>query len=77
MNAGTRTITDLALASYLVASGHSLRAIERTGDRGAFLFTESPALEEAVLRFYNREGVVEPMAFTEMIRNLRGAVRSA
>ncbi len=73
----SRTVTDLALAAFLVSAGHPLQAIHRLDGRGAFLFEDMPGVAEAILRFYNRRGTVDPLTFAETLRNLKAAVQAS
>ena len=68
-----RSITDLALATFLSSRGHELLSIFRDGSRSKFLFAATPDLESDELLFYNRQGRVEPLFFVELLRSLKAA----
>ncbi len=66
--------SDLNLAAYLNLK-HPIRRVTRTGpERALFAFDSSPEVEADVLAFVNRETIVEPLAFMERVRALKGSV---
>ncbi len=68
-------ITDLGLAAFLSVK-HPLKQIVPDGnDRAAFIFEDSPALQQDCLTFLSRRAFVEPVAFLEQVRTLRGGAR--
>ena len=67
------SIGDLTLGTYLRHRGHKILKIDRDGQRSIFVFAATPALEADILAFYNGEARVEPLAFTELLRNLKAA----
>ncbi|HEV8662470.1 MAG TPA: hypothetical protein VGT06_04900 [Candidatus Methylomirabilis sp.] len=69
----SKAFADLTLSSFLRHLGHKLVAIQRDGNRAVFVFAVTPALEADVLRFYNGEGSVEPLSFSELVRSLKAA----
>jgi len=75
----TREVSDLVLAAYLSVSGHKLVSTPNSnsshGNRTIFLFEETPKIETDILGFYNRHAKVEPLAFAEMQRHLKGLTR--
>ena len=77
MNTSRKEISDLALAAYLCVSGHKLTATPNSsyGNRTIFVFEETPKIETDIQGFYNRHGKVEPLAFAEMQRHLKGLTR--
>jgi len=70
-----REITDLTLASYLSTLKHEILRIEPSNGRSVFIFKCSPKLAQDEIRFFNRQGSVEPMSFVETLRYFRAAVR--
>lgn len=69
-------ITDLSLAAFLKVKGFKLSRIHRGADgKGVFVFEDRPGREELVLKFINREELVEPIAFLAELRYLKGMVR--
>jgi hypothetical protein len=66
-----REISDLALASFLAAKGHSIHSIKPSGKKSLFLFEESDVLEKDILAFYNRKTKIDALTFAEMIRSLK------
>jgi len=76
MTPDERKISDLSLASWLALQGHALLRIEANGrDRGYFVFHDTPDIERDSMSFYSRKALVEPIAYAEQMRMLRGAVR--
>lgn len=65
------SITDLALASYLVAKGHPLIGLVRNGWKCRFVFEACEKLIRDELTFLSRQGSVEPLAFHEQVRLLK------
>lgn len=73
MKSDERRVSDLALAAYL-ALRHPLVRIEASGGgRAAFVFTASATLEADAMAFLSRRATVEPLAYSEQIRFLKGA----
>ncbi len=65
-------ISDLPLASYLLACGYKLKGTRGNGPRIEFLF-EVP--EDALLKFYRGEDLVSARALLDAQRNLLGLTR--
>jgi len=61
-------------ASYLLANGFRLVATNRAGLKTTLLFADIPELRQAVLDFYNGEGVVKAKPFVECYRSLKDMV---
>jgi len=70
-----RRASDLTLAAFLANRKHEIIRIEPDGGRSIFVFRATPELERDELAFFNRMGAVEPLAFAETLRYLKGAVR--
>jgi len=66
-----KEITDLALASFLLAIGHKLHSFRPNGRKFTFVFEDSKTLERDLLAFYNRTARVDPLTFAEVFRNLK------
>ncbi len=70
-------LTDIALVAYLVCEGFKMSRIDRKRDKGTsltksdFYFEENNELEKATLNFFNHEAKVDPLMFSETLRNLR------
>jgi hypothetical protein len=74
----TKTISDLALAAYLNATGHKIiEIIPESGNRRGFVFLATPQLEKEILNYFNRASKADPLALFEAYRNLKAlAVRN-
>jgi len=70
-----RRVSDLTLASFFANRRHQIVRIEGDGGRSIFIFRATPELEQDELAFFNRTAAVEPLAFAETLRYLKGAVR--
>ncbi len=70
-----RRVSDLTLAAFLANRKHQIVRIEPNGGRSIFVFRATPELERDELAFFNRAAAVEPLAFAETLRYLKGAVR--
>ena len=77
---GYKKLTDIALVAYLQCKGFKMRNIKKMeGDRdkSAFWFYEGEDLEDEILRFFNHDALVDPLAFSEMLRNLRSYAKQS
>jgi Domain of unknown function (DUF5659) len=72
-----RKLTDISLVTYLNCKGFKIKRIRKLGDQSFFYFEESKELDEEMLRFFNHEGLVDPLYFAEMLRNLKGLAKQA
>ncbi len=70
-----REIADLTLAAFLSSQKHQIIRIEPRNGRSVFIFQSTPQLQRDEIRFFNREGSVEPLTFAETLRYFRAAVR--
>ncbi len=70
-----RRVSDLTLAAFFANRNHQIVRIEGDGGRSIFVFRATPELERDELAFFNRAAAVEPLAFAETLRYLKGAVR--
>ncbi len=64
------SISDLQLAAYLLASGHSLTRAEGTGHRLLFIFAN--VTEETLLRYYRGEDSISARKLFGCYRDLKG-----
>jgi hypothetical protein len=64
-------VYDLALASFLAATGHKILSVKSDEKKSAFTFQQTEQLEKDILSFFNREGRVDPLGYSEMLRNLK------
>lgn len=65
--------TDIVLAAFLRTQGHNVQRIEKSGSVGTFIFKDVPA--QTLTDFDLGQGLVEPFAFNNTIRQLTSAVR--
>ena len=66
-----RKLTDIALVAYLVCEGYKIMRIDRKKDKSDFYFENNDELEKATLSYFNHEAKVDPLRFSETLRNLR------
>jgi len=66
-------VSDLGLASYLLALGYSLARIEGPSHRSVFIFADVP--KQVVLSFYREDAVVHPRKILDSLRALKGLSR--
>jgi len=66
-----KRFTDISLVAYLVCLGFKIKNIERSKDKSSFFFEISDSLEKETLKFFNHEAKVDPLQFSETLRNLR------
>ena len=69
--AKTKSISDLPLSAFLSVLGHQVLKIEGYGQRTFFVFEETDQLEKDCLDYFNRRAKVEPLAFSEVLRNFK------
>ncbi len=71
-----RLVSSTEHAAFLLSSGFSVKGT-RHNDRGViFLFDDDPHVDEALLRFTNGKGRVEPRTFLRALNDLRDLARS-
>lgn len=69
-----RKFSDISLVAYLVCEGFKMTRIERTATRDSksyFYFEDVATLEQTALNYFNHEAKVDPLRFSETLRNLR------
>lgn len=67
--------SDIALSAVLKISEFKLLRVNRDLTKTVFIFEDKPERPKIVMRFVNREIVVEPIRFMEEIRNLKSLTR--
>lgn len=75
MKPDERKVSDLALAAYLALRHPLIRIEANGGGRANFVFQASAELEADTMAFLSRRATVEPLAYSEQIRSLKGAAR--
>lgn len=69
--------SDLALAAYLTMQGYPIVVINFDGDRKAtFHFEDEPGRQEHILKFFNRQIRVEPIAFLDHVKSLKAMLNN-
>lgn len=58
-------------SSYLAAIGFKLIGKDSLGPKTTLFFQETPELREAVIDFYNGDGIVSAKAFVDNFRNMK------
>ena len=66
-----KKFTDISLVAYLVSQNFKMLKIKRERDKSIFYFSSTAALEEETLKYFNHEAKVDPLKFSETLRNLR------
>jgi hypothetical protein len=71
----TRNVSDVNLVAYLKTKGFRETVRPKLTDNVVtFYFENSPKLSEEIDAYFNREGMVEPMAMCESLRLLKGLI---
>ena len=72
-----RKLSDIALVTYLVCEGFKIKRIEKDRNKikSLFVFDETQELKDATLTYFNREAKIEPIQFSETLRNLKSYAR--
>ena len=70
------TTKDFYLSSYLVASGYRLAGHTRQSDITMFRFDESDDLTHSIEKYYGLTAMVEPVTYSNAIRNLKSLIHS-
>jgi len=77
MNAEIYKTSDIALAAYLSMNGYPILDVTFNGDRKAvFQFEDEAGRREHVLKFFNRNTTVEPIAFLDHVKSLKAMLTS-
>lgn len=67
-----KPIHDISLAAYLVAEGFRYRLQKEEGrSQSIFCFEKSDKLDNAIQAYYSHEARVDPLAFSDELRNLK------
>ena len=69
-----KTLSDLALAAFLSSKGYEILGIRENGRKSLFVFEDTPELEQDVLKYFNRQGMVDALTYGEVLRNLKALV---
>lgn len=74
-NKNLEKLHDLNCVAYLTISGFPIIEVETEGDATVFCFEGNITLRRAILKYLNHQAKVDPLAFSEQLRNLRAVVR--
>jgi len=69
-----KALSDLALAAFLSSKGYEILSIRGNGSKSFFVFEDSPELEQDMLRYFNRQGMVDALTYGEVLRNLKALI---
>ena len=68
--------SDLALAAYLMIRGYAIRGTQcDVQGKGTFLIEDQVERPGQVLEFFNRQTIVEPLAYLDQIKSLKAMLR--
>lgn len=63
---------DFYLACFLRCSGYQLTDLRSEGRRKVFIFIDRPTRREDVMSFYGDGAAVPPLAFSSIIKEMKG-----
>lgn len=70
-----KKLSDISLVSYLRCKGFKIGKIEKQKEKSIFLFDEDDKLENEILKYYNHEAEIDPLKFSETLRNLKSLAK--
>jgi hypothetical protein len=70
-----KRITDIALVTYLRCIGMEFLRVDRRQFKSTFIFAASKELEDETNKFFNHQATVDPLKYSETLRNLKSFVR--
>lgn len=76
-NQEDKKLTDISLVAYLSCAkenggpGLKIKKIQKDRDKSIFWFESDEFLEKETLKYFNHEARVDPLNFSETLRNLR------
>ena len=68
--------TDFYLACYFRCAGYRLVGIRLEGQRSVFRFEDRADRQDAMLAFFNNEGMVRPLAYSAAIKDLKALIHN-
>ena len=71
MDKDTYQTSDIALAAFLLTAGFQLLGVQ-PGRKAVFRFDSDPGLSKQVMKFINGQANVEPSAFLNNLKTLKG-----
>lgn len=63
--------SDMCLAGTLITLGYIVEDIDRSNRKVIFSFQETPKLKKDIDRYWRDEILVEPIAFSNALKNLK------
>jgi hypothetical protein len=70
-----KELSDIALVAYLACKDYKIKEIRKDKEKSWFCFDETDELEKEIMTFLNRDAVVDPLRFSETLRNLKSLAR--
>ena len=70
-----KELSDIALVSYLACRDYKIKKIRKDREKSWFCFEDTESLEKDIMAFLNREATVDPLRFSETLRNLKSLAR--
>lgn len=70
-----KKLSGISLVSYLRCKGFKIEKIERQKEKSIFHFDENETVESEILKYYNHEAEVDPLRFSETLRNLKSLAK--
>lgn len=69
--------SELPLCAYLILNEFELLKVDKgKGGRATFHFQDKSERPNLVLKYFGKNGTVEPVSFLEEIRNLKGLINN-
>lgn len=68
---------DFYLACYLRSLGYELLDLKQEGRRRVFVFSDRIGRRDAVIAFYGNRATVQPLAFSQVIKDMKGLLHNA
>ena len=68
---------DFYLACFLRCTGYELLDLRAEGRRKIFVFRDRPSRREDVLSFYGDGATIAPLAFSTIIKDMKGLLHNA
>lgn len=69
------SISDLYLAAYLKTKGQKF-TLSKKNNKFLFLFEETESLINLINEYLNEDGVCEPLAYTNTIKNIKTLIHN-
>jgi hypothetical protein len=76
-NEMNKELSDIALVSYLSCREYKIKKIRKAEGKSWFVFEDTIELEKDIMAFLNREAIVDPLRFSETLRNLKSLAKQS